>query len=101
MTRKKRPTMPERYLAYIDAASLSTFVKELYELYTETGSEKAYSLYKRFEVMATKAQRKARRVEIRFNREDFNAILDNPHLFPHSVVTWAHAEYNELKQDGN
>lgn len=74
-----------RHEVFMSVMELSSIINELEDAYEETRNEKVLKVLRRFKAV----QDSAREDEIRWNESDFQEILRNPGLYPHSVVSWA------------
>lgn len=92
-----KPNFVDRHMAHMSAFDLLDIISELEIIYKATRNERISGVLQRLKTMQENIQATIRNNEIIWTKEDIQEILDQPYLFPHSVMTWA-ASYrdNEL-----
>jgi hypothetical protein len=83
-----KPNFVDRHAAQMSAFDLLGIISELEIIYDATGNEKIMGVLQRLKTMQATIQATIRNNEIIWTKEDIQEILDHPHLFPHSVITW-------------
>lgn len=76
---------------YAEFHELVGMVRDLKSAYDQTGNETVLRVLRKLEGAVEQFMDD----EIEWNTRDFDEILENPHLYPHAVVTWAHSERRE------
>lgn len=83
-----KPNFGDRYKTHMNSELLE-IINELKAVYEATGNERIFGVLERLNVMRVAMQATARENEAIWVKEDVQMIIDNAHLFPHSVITWA------------
>jgi hypothetical protein len=89
---KDRPSLPERYNAYLNVSSmlqdLNTVVRGLEEAYERGRDEGVFKSLLLIRRMRDRLANDFNTKEELFRAEELRELLDNLGMFPHSVQTW-------------
>jgi len=83
-----KPNFVDRHTSHMSAFDLLDIISELEIIYKATRNERISGVLQRLKTMQETIQATIRNNEIIWTKEDIQEILDHPHLFPHSVITW-------------
>ena len=80
----QRPSLPERYQAFIELSELNELIQILEIAYQETYNEKVFHALTKLK----DAKMRYNTTEEMYRDDEIRDFFDNPGAFPHSVRVW-------------
>lgn len=82
--RNQRPSLPERFMTFLEMSELNEFIEMLEIAYEETYNEKVFHVLTRLK----DAKKRHNTLEEFYRDDELREFFEKPGLFPHSVITW-------------
>jgi hypothetical protein len=86
-----RPLLTERFEKFISIGQLNEWIEVLEIAYAETSNEKVYRVLRDLKSAKTQAYTEFWDAEDFYRSQENRELMENLHLWPHSVRTWATA----------